>query len=98
MEAVIETPVKRQRGGGGSKILDFLKWKSEAELELTLSGPQGFCLAKIFCFLIFCSGATNYVTRFWENFVDTGVPMVFKGSISSLVGWKCSRLIYLKIC
>ena len=70
---------------------------------LTPLGPQAFCLSKIFHFLIFCSQwATNYVSFcFGTNtckFGDTGVPMVLKGSNSSIVGWKCSRLIYLKIC
>ena len=77
-------------------------------LGLTFSGPQGFCLSKILYFLIFLLTMNHKLrqslfcyqhwSRFWEKFGDTGVPMVLQGSTSSLVGWKCSRIIYLKIC
>ena len=34
----------------------------------------------------------------YQHFDVTGVPTLLKGNDSSLVDWKCSRLIYLKIC
>ena len=40
----------------------------------------------------------QFLPRFCEKFGDTSVAMDLKGNTSSLDGWKCSRLIYLKIC
>ena len=75
---------------------------------ISLSGPQGFCSLKFFHFLIFYSQrATNYVSfcLVTNTYLDFEKILVISvtlwssnGNTSSLFGWKCSILIYLKIC
>ena len=65
----------------------FIEYLWFFNILLTMSHKLRQCL---FCY--------QHLSRFWENFGGTGILMALKSNTSSIVGWKCSRLIYLKIC